>query len=161
MAYQLFMYRINDSKYNIERKDENGYTLLHVICLDTSINTQTLIEFINILKEKGANFNATCNNRSTPLHLALYKERETNVIELLLQSGADPNIRGDHNILPLHLAMDKNHVNNAIVLLRYGAIPIDVTTTNLKMKLETDSLRNEIKTLHKIIQDMQETLKLH
>ena len=46
MAYQLFMYRINDSKYNIERKDENGYTLLHVICLDTSINTQTLIEFI-------------------------------------------------------------------------------------------------------------------
>jgi len=59
---------------------------------------------------------------STPLHIAIYRERPHEV-KILLNAGADPNAAGEYGERPLHVALNCWNPNIIEQLLRAGALP--------------------------------------
>jgi len=58
--------------------------------------------------------------RSTPLHIAIYREKPEEV-RLLLEAGADPNAAGEYGERPLHVAINCGKDEIIEQLLRAGA----------------------------------------
>lgn len=97
---------------NIEEKDDLGFTILHIVCLNNYIKSA------KILLDKGANVD-TSRFGETPLHTAVLNG-DTQLVQLLLNYGA--NIENSHfGEKPLHTAILNGDIEIVQILLNYGA----------------------------------------
>ncbi|WP_372509340.1 ankyrin repeat domain-containing protein [Leptospira borgpetersenii] len=105
---------------NLKAKTEEGFTLIH---LAVGYRHADLVQF---LIQNGADVNAKLfDGGETPLHIAVNKSDDPQIVRLLLANGALPNIydfgRGKNT--PLYIAVKHNFVESAKILLEYGADP--------------------------------------
>ncbi|NPA12491.1 MAG: ankyrin repeat domain-containing protein, partial [Aquificae bacterium] len=110
-----------------ERKDKNGFTILHLAVLEGSTDV------VSALLKAGANPNVKDREGKTPLHYAVINASDlrsnTAKIEVLLKAGADPNAQDKYGNTPLHyifakdLYLEKFKLKNIVLLLKYGANP--------------------------------------
>ena len=102
----------------LELADGDGYTALFFACMRGDSN----FDAVAVLLDAGANPNATCGGKSSPLHLIVLGNG-INVVRALLSKGADIEARyislGD--ITPLHMAALHNKTEVVCELLERGA----------------------------------------
>jgi len=69
------------------------------------------IEMCTLLLNRGANVRATTEQKTTPLHSAMYRNENAPVVKLLLDRGADPNTKGPTSChrTPLDVARSCGH----------------------------------------------------
>ncbi|NXD09668.1 MYO16 protein, partial [Nothocercus nigrocapillus] len=82
---------------NVNQKNDEGVTLLHVACANGYKNVASLI------LDHGADLNAVDNHYWTPLHLAA-KYGQTSLVKLLLMHWANPNLLNCNNEKPSDIA---------------------------------------------------------
>lgn len=92
---KLIKFLINKGA-NINKKDKDGQTVLHYVCLRQNSN----LEVIKLLIDNSADINAVDNNNVTPLY---YLCLDCNIegINLLLNLGADPSIKSKNGYTPI------------------------------------------------------------
>jgi len=88
----------NAENSNIDTKDYNDNTALHVACRIGNI------EIIKLLLDKGTNINAQNFSKTTPLYIAVLNNN-FDLVNLLLSKGADVNISDILGKTPLMLAL--------------------------------------------------------
>lgn len=121
---------------DLEAKDSNGFTALHIIAQSTShrdfhghpsihLHNDQESDVTALLLERGANANAQTDDGFTPLHYA----NDPVVAALLLNYGADVNRKSNYGVTPLHLAVggdnyrgpESQNIMLAALLLESGA----------------------------------------
>jgi ankyrin repeat protein len=102
---------------DIEAKDKDGQTVLHVAARGDYAITALLLEH-------GADVNATDVHGITPLHTAILENNDDNIVKLLIAQGAVVNARDEDGYTPLHVASLGISDNSAAIqlLLAHGAI---------------------------------------
>ena len=75
-------------------------------------------DIIHLLLDAGAD-----TQIGYPLHIAMHKEKNEDIMELLLKHGADINKRDRMGDTPLHVACKKLFTSVVIFLLNHGADP--------------------------------------
>lgn len=104
-------------------KDDNGYTILHILCGNSLIhNIDTIKKMINILlkinKDDVAKLiNQKDNLGNTALHYIcemyiIDNQNRKDIIQLLLNHGADPDIRNNKGLKPIDLFSNLNIKTN-------------------------------------------------
>ena len=101
---------------NINKKDHNGYTLLHTAATKDSCG----LPFVKELLKNKADVNAKDNKENTPLHVGAMGNNEF-VIQCLLNNNADINAPNDQGLTPLHFSIFSNHVKVTDLLIKNGA----------------------------------------
>jgi ankyrin repeat protein len=91
-----------DKGVNIELKDDDGCTALHIAAWEDSLATARL------LIERGADVNAVDDDADTPLHMAAWKN-SIKVAKLLIEHGADLNAKDESGRTPLDRASVANY----------------------------------------------------
>jgi Ankyrin repeats (3 copies) len=86
---------------NIERKDSDGKTALHLV----SSGSDCSFEMVEYLFHSGANVETKDNDGRTALQLAILSADCTEIVEYLLQNGADIENRDNGGSTALHLAI--------------------------------------------------------
>jgi len=87
---------------NINEKDNDGYTPLHIAC------NKGNLDMVKLLIEKGCNINEKNNNGNTPLHTACYK-RHLDIVTLLIEKGCIVNIKSKGGETPLMFLLSPNN----------------------------------------------------
>ena len=85
----------------IHRKDNAGYTALHVAAL------QGHSEIVRFLIDKGAKVNVAANNGDTPLHDAAENDHGT-LVQFLLARGAEKYVKNKEGRRPVDVCHNKN-----------------------------------------------------
>ncbi|APR97871.1 ankyrin repeat domain-containing protein [Wolbachia endosymbiont of Folsomia candida] len=88
---------LKNSFEDINSKDENGNTILHLAAQFSSYKT------VKLLIEKGANINIENNEGEVPLHRAALARKVRNV-RALIEAEADVHCTNYNGSTPLHLA---------------------------------------------------------
>lgn len=102
---------------NINVKDKNGWTLLHI-----ATNSRN-IKMIEFLINNGANINAQDNDGDTPLHTAVIWQNQE-IVKLLIQHNANANIQNNNGITPLAFSMNSQNKEIAELLIQRRDIPL-------------------------------------
>ena len=79
-------------------------------------------QMVDLLIRHGANVNARCRSRRTPLVDAVYMRR-TDLVQQLLRAGADVNVADCHGFTALHCAAAIDEAGAVATLLLAGADP--------------------------------------
>jgi hypothetical protein len=100
---------------DIDEKDENGRTALHIACECDNVDG------IKEIMRKKPSTNLKDKDNYTPLHRAA-EENKIHVIAYLLENGiGDPTERSiDDNYVPLHVAAEKGNFVCVKMLLKYN-----------------------------------------
>jgi ankyrin repeat protein len=104
----VLIYLLSQKGINVNIKNSNGYTLLHIACIN--INRLPLDVFKLLIETLGCDVNTQDDDTDTPLHRALgYFDPndggDINVLTYLLsQKGVNGNIRGKRSKTLLHVA---------------------------------------------------------
>ena len=80
------------------------------------------LELAKLLLENGADPNAQCKKKNTPLHIAVKREK-IDAVEELLRYKANPNAKNEDGDTPLDIAIKKKNTYIVRRLLWYGADP--------------------------------------
>jgi len=138
----------NDLKYIIalfeegdfsnECLDNNGYNSLDY-ALQNIYERNGSLEIVYTLLQKGINTNFLCDEKSTPLHTALWYEDWLNS-EIFLKYGSNPNITADET--ESTILASENNLDMTRILLNYGAL-YNLGIPN--MYLETNTLHNSVR----------------
>ncbi|MEM8642539.1 MAG: ankyrin repeat domain-containing protein [Cyanobacteria bacterium P01_G01_bin.54] len=103
----------------LDSQDASGQTALHqAIRLSTE---ETVLSYINLLIEHGANINIGDNDQATPLHYAIDQEY-LEVMTTLLRNGAEVNARLKDARTPLTMAIAKENQEAVKILRDFDAI---------------------------------------
>lgn len=122
---------------SVNIKNSNGWTPLHWLCCFKESNL--MIEFVQLLIEKGADVNAKTNKtKKTPLHLLCQYYDNDNGVEigkLLVEKGADVNTKTQDGWTSLHF-LCRYHKNPNLIefvdlLIKKGADVKATTNGNL------------------------------
>jgi len=97
-----------------------GQTLLMLAVSDPRLNPGKDLAFAKMAIQAGADVNAKDIKGHTPLHYAVYFDKEE-MIRLLVDSKADVNAQDSSGDTPLHLAMGKRNETFANYLAQHGA----------------------------------------
>ncbi|EAY15979.1 ankyrin repeat protein, putative [Trichomonas vaginalis G3] len=100
---------------NINEKNENGETALHIAALNNSKETAEL------LISHGANINEKDNSKRTPLFDAA-ENNSKETAELLISHGANINEKDKYGQTALHYAARFNSKETAELLISHGAV---------------------------------------
>ena len=96
----LFPEQLGEAEVNIDSKDLNGDTPLHVLVWRNDNDG------VDILIKSGADVNGVGDMGETPLHIAISRGNE-HVIESLIKAGAKLTIRSEFNETALEKARKK------------------------------------------------------
>ena len=96
----IVFFHENYPKINIDSKDEEGKTPLHLACFYK--NEKVVLYLIHL----GVNINEQDDSGFTPLHIAIIN-KNIRIIKRLLQNGALLNIRDNKNRTPYQFALFK------------------------------------------------------
>src|SRR5262245_17340960 len=99
---------------------DGGKTLLTLAVSDPRLNPGKDLAFAKMAIQAGADVNAKDIKGHTPLHYAVYFDKEE-MIRLLVDSKADVNAQDSSGDTPLHLAMRKRNETFANYLAQHGA----------------------------------------
>lgn len=128
-------------KADIETKDNNGQTALHLAAANG--HTATVV----LLLSNGANINAIDTNGCTPLHLSIDKTHYEVTISLI-EKGADFNIKNKNGSTPIGAP---------------GVVPafhIKVMARCMtQMQSTIQSLNQTVQQLQQTVQQLQESMK--
>lgn len=103
-----------DSKEDINAKGDKGWTLLHHAALANKA------DIIAYALSKGAQINATANDKSTPLIVAAQVGAKQ-AVTLLTEKGAEVNARMTGGFTALHLAAQQGQTEVVKILIAAGA----------------------------------------
>lgn len=105
-----------DNGFDVNVRDENGWSPLHKVILSDSVYSPKKIEIARLLVNHGADINS-CNNvdHETPLMTALYQSKES-YIDFLLRRGANTKIADAKGKTPIAVAMEKNLRSAALLM---------------------------------------------
>ena len=103
---------------SVDTRSASGFTPLHRVCF-ANTTTDDREACFKLLRDAGANLDATDRGGLTPLHGAAYKAHS--LVPMLIEAGANVNAAGSSRITPLHDAAKFASVKIAIALLRAGA----------------------------------------
>jgi ankyrin repeat protein len=103
-----------DRGADVEAKDVDGWTPLHIVTYRNSIETAKL------LIERGADVKAKDNDGWTPLHWASWNNA-IELAKLLIERGADVEAKDNRGRTPLDFAANCNHTEIAKLLIEKGA----------------------------------------
>lgn len=121
----------------------NGESALHVIA------RRGMSSMVEPMLRAGADVDARCPDRLTPLHMAL-RANNTGIAVMLLDAGADIDAYGQRGLTMLHQAVISKQANAVTWLLAYGANP----------KLPAyDIERNDMNALHLAAESTPEILR--
>ena len=136
---------LNHDDINIDSKNGGGWTFLHQVA-DKKRNLKEWTEIAELLLKYGADINATTEDefKSTPLHLAVFRENYEMAKLFLNHDNININAEDNKGWTPLHLIADKKGSHEylkksteiAELLLKYGA-NVDAVT---KDEFETTPL---------------------
>jgi ankyrin repeat protein len=96
---------------SVHERDVDGSTPLHWAAI-----SNTNVDVIKCLLERGADINAKNNGGNTPLHWAARKNSNGDVIKCLIENGADINAKNNNGTTPMNAANTeekKNFLRNA------------------------------------------------
>ncbi|MBA3602942.1 MAG: ankyrin repeat domain-containing protein [Parachlamydiaceae bacterium] len=75
---------------DLSSTDENGWTALHYAV--DSENEMILKAILDAMKQNNCNLDTYSSSGNTPLHLALYSDERTVIINCLIEAGSDINV---------------------------------------------------------------------
>ena len=93
---------LNNSKLNINYKNENGWTALHYACDEGNL------KIVEILIKSHIDVNLKNNDKKTPLHISAFRGY-FDITKLLIINGADLNALDNEKNLPIHLCALNGH----------------------------------------------------
>ena len=102
---------LNDTKTNVDAKNEVGRTALHI----AAENRKT--KAAEILVDRGAMINSTDLDGSTALHIAAFKG-DVDMLDMLIKKNAAMNIQNKSGRLAVHLAAINNRKDAMMRLLK-------------------------------------------
>ena len=129
---------LEESDFSNECLDNNEYNVLDY-ALQNIYERNGSLEIVYTLLQKGINTNCLCDEKSTPLHTALWYEDWLNS-EILLRYGSNPNITAD--VIESTILASENSLDMTRILLNYGAL-YNLGIPN--MYLETNTLHNAVR----------------
>jgi ankyrin repeat protein len=140
-----------ERKANIEVRNENGETPLHIA---SGAGYRENKELVTLLLKYNANIEALDNNNNTPLHIAsvqgYYK-----IVEELLNHGANVNAKNIKNNTPLHIVSQEASFSScyrdiAVLLLNQNAA---ISTKNEygRTPLHCAAISGDIKMIQELI----------
>jgi len=94
--------------------NNSGWSFLHFAAIRNDV------DIARFLIENGVNMNAECNDRETPLALAI-ATGSTKVAKLLIDKGAEVNVMDKYHRTPLFLAVLVNNFEIVELLINKGA----------------------------------------
>lgn len=100
---------------NVAAEDEFGWKPLH-----RATANKGGVQVAQLLLNHGADVNARCRQRKTPLHHAVAKD-DNAMVSFLLRSGADIEARDVAERTPLHTAIECRLERMVVLLLGFGA----------------------------------------
>jgi ankyrin repeat protein len=104
---------IMKTKNTLDKRDIDGYTVLHRAILDNNI--ETIIELL----KKGSNVNKTDYDRNNALHLAVLV-RDINKVSVILRYFPEISKKNADGNTPLHIAVINGDINIIYALLLKG-----------------------------------------
>ena len=118
---ETFEYLLDNKLANIEDKDEEGQTVLHMA-------VSYKYEKIDYLISKGANVNATDNLGNTPLILAAhnYDDEITEIVRSLLNHNPDLEAKDLDGMTALHWAAKRGYADAVKLLVAKNANSVAV-----------------------------------
>ncbi len=132
--------------FNVNTKDGNDYTALHVAVEHGNI------EIVRLLLKKGANVNAKTNYKKTPILMLeeSFDDEESSTIEilrLLISKGAEVNAQTEEKETVLMMACDGEDFKAVKILLEAGANPNlkDENGETALMKTDSDEIKQLLK----------------
>jgi len=129
---------LEESDFSNECLDNNKYNVLDY-ALQNIYERNGSLEIVYTLLQKGINTNCLCDEKSTPLHTALWYEDWLNS-EILLKYGSNPNITADET--ESTILASENNLDMTRILLNYGAL-YNLGIPN--MYLGTNTLHNAVR----------------
>lgn len=122
--------RLVEKGANVNEKDDNGITPLHIAAEEIGVDHTKIIEY---LLENGADPNVKNKEGETPVHVAVNGRPES--LESLLKGGGNPNILNEKDCSPLAKAVEANHHDRSVILLRNGANVSDLVHDRQRQNL--------------------------
>lgn len=80
------------------------------------------IDGLKLQLERGISIDTQASDKSTPLHYAIYAEKEATV-RFLLEHGAAVNLKNQRGLSPLHIAASTGNEILTVLLLEASANP--------------------------------------
>jgi ankyrin repeat protein len=110
---------LKERNYNINDRDQNGETALHLTCKAANV------DIARYLLENGADPTARDNDGLTPLHIAAAYISDSDIFDLLLVANRNVDIDAsdESGMTALHFATATSNVTCARFLLSNGANP--------------------------------------
>ncbi len=100
------------------------------------------VEIIEKLINDGCNLNIYGEYGSTPLHWAIYNNKEK-LVELLINAGCDVNLQSNFGFTPLHLAAKYEYTKIVELLIQANADVFNIK--NKENKTPYDYFNEELK----------------
>ena len=111
-----------ETEQNLEKVLDNVEEYTTALCFAIS---EDMTPIIMKLIKAGIGINGTSGSRrKTPLHFAIERHMDQDIIEALLKQGGDPNCTDVLNLSPFHTACIRNNDPAVVALMiKYGADP--------------------------------------
>ena len=106
---------LHQQGHDINSSDSSGHTVLHCALLAEQWDTA-----LYLLRHKTP-ANSSAHSAATPLHTAIEKCRDVNLIAMLIDNQADVNAPNTSGKSPLHLSMQHNSLEVSMHLVEMGA----------------------------------------
>ena len=112
------MQRLISSGTNVDISDENGWTPLHLACVESGVGLELLIQH-------DADVNSLTKEKRIPLALLIASSGSPKLFQYLLDHGAKPEIPDDDGWTCLHSAAGDANLELCKILLGCSTVDID------------------------------------
>ena len=131
---------------DINVRDSNGETLLHIACKKGHINV------VQCLVEKKCDIDNRNRSGKTPIHIAC-EAGNLDIVELLLSNpNCDINVKDSNGDTPLHIACEKGHSNIVELLLSSPNCDINIEDSDGGTPLHVACANGHLDIVHFLMQ---------